>query len=53
MAYGDFKDLTKRIALEKLLRDKAFKKDVMMALKIIWYFSQCTDNSERLLVLCW
>ena len=25
MAYGDFKDLTKRTAADKLLRDKAFK----------------------------
>ena len=24
MAYGDFKDLTRRTALDKLLRDKAF-----------------------------
>ena len=24
MAYGDFKDLTRRIASEKILRDKAF-----------------------------
>ena len=25
MAYGDFKDLTKRTAADKVLRDKAFK----------------------------
>ena len=25
MAYGDFKDLTKRTAEDKVLRDKAFK----------------------------
>ena len=25
MAYGDFKDLTKRTAIDKVLRDKAFK----------------------------
>ena len=25
MAYGDFKDLAKRIAVDKALRDKAFK----------------------------
>ena len=25
MAYGDFKDLTKRTATDKVLRDKAFK----------------------------
>ena len=25
MAYGDFKDLTKRIAVDKVLHDKAFK----------------------------
>ena len=24
MAYGDFKDLTKRTAFDKMLRDKAF-----------------------------
>ena len=27
MAYGDFKDLTRRTASDKILRDKAFAKD--------------------------
>ena len=37
MAYGDFKDLTRRTASDKILRDKAF--NIVENLKYDWY--QC------------
>ena len=34
MAYGDFKDITRRAAFEKVIRDKAWFKKVTMAQKL-------------------
>ena len=38
MAYGDFKDLARRTAADKVLRDKAFNIRNMMDIKEDWFY---------------
>ena len=59
MAYGDFKDLTKRTAAEKVLRDKAFNiaKDReydeyqrgLASMIVCFYHATCAFQSESTL----
>ena len=53
MAYGDFKDLAKRTAFDKVLRDKAFNILNMMDIKegLLLWFTNFLIKSPRVAVL--
>ena len=58
MAYGDFKDLAKRNAADKVLRNKAFKMLVirnMMDIKedwLQWYTNFLIKSHKKMVILC-
>ena len=52
MAYGDFKDLPRRTASDKVLRDKAFN---MMDIKgglLLWFVNFLIKTPQAVLLMC-